>query len=78
MPADDKLGPAKAAVNDDVRRLHEMGYSQELARRLGTFSNFALSFSIICILAGGLSLRMGRDKAALRHILKAHRGRRNH
>ena len=32
-----------------------MGYSQELARRLGTFSNFALSFSIICILAGGVT-----------------------
>ena len=32
-----------------------MGYSQELARRLGRFSNFALSFSIICILAGGVT-----------------------
>ena len=32
-----------------------MGYSQELSRRLGTFSNFALSFSIICILAGGVT-----------------------
>ena len=41
--------------DDDVRRLHEMGYSQELCRRLGTFSNFALSFSIICILAGGVT-----------------------
>ena len=32
-----------------------MGYSQELSRRLGMFSNFALSFSIICILAGGVT-----------------------
>ena len=32
-----------------------MGYSQELARRLGRFSNFALSLSIICILAGGVT-----------------------
>ena len=38
-----------------LRRLEEMGYSQELARRLGRFSNFALSFSIICILAGGVT-----------------------
>jgi len=55
MPSDSESGPAKAAVNEDVRRLNEMGYSQELARRLGTFSNFALSFSIICILAGGVT-----------------------
>jgi amino acid transporter len=41
--------------NDDLRRLHEMGYSQELTRRLGAFSSFALSFSIICILAGGVT-----------------------
>jgi len=32
-----------------------MGYAQELARRLGGFSNFAISFSIICILAGGIT-----------------------
>ena len=40
---------------DDVRRLHALGYAQELARRLGGFSNFALSLSIICILAGGVT-----------------------
>ena len=38
-----------------LRRLHALGYSQELARRLGAFSNFALSLSIICILAGGVT-----------------------
>ena len=32
-----------------------MGYAQELARRMGGFSNFAISFSIICILAGGIT-----------------------
>ena len=42
-------------MDDDVRRLHAMGYAQELARRLGGFSNFALSLSIICILAGGVT-----------------------
>jgi amino acid transporter len=42
-------------INDDVRTLHRLGYPQELARVLGGFSNFALSLSIICILAGGLT-----------------------
>lgn len=39
----------------DVKHLHSMGYAQELSRRMGGFSNFAISFSIICILAGGIS-----------------------
>src|SRR3974390_360539 len=42
-------------IADDVRRLQALGYAQELARRLGGFSNFALSLSIICILAGGVT-----------------------
>ncbi len=45
--------------NDDVRtdagRLHALGYAQELARRLSGFSNFAISLSTICILAGGVT-----------------------
>nr|WP_088561942.1 amino acid permease [Arboricoccus pini] len=32
-----------------------MGYAQELERRLSGFSNFAVSFSIICILSGGIN-----------------------
>ena len=37
-----------------------MGYAQELLRRMSGFSNFAISFSIICILAGGItSLPLG-------------------
>jgi amino acid transporter len=39
----------------DKKVLHSMGYAQELARRMSLFSNFAISFSIICILAGGIS-----------------------
>jgi amino acid transporter len=39
---------------EDVKVLHSMGYSQELSRRMGGFQNFAISFSIICILAGGI------------------------
>jgi len=42
-------------ISEDVRLLHSMGYAQELLRRMNGFSNFAVSFSIICILAGGLT-----------------------
>src|SRR3954447_14894693 len=38
----------------DVAVLHSMGYAQELERRMSQFSNFAISFSIICILSGGI------------------------
>lgn len=40
---------------DDVSTLHRLGYAQELARRMSGFSNYALSLSIICILAGGVT-----------------------
>ncbi|HPH28584.1 MAG TPA: amino acid permease, partial [Pseudomonadota bacterium] len=43
------------AADDDVGTLQAMGYAQELARRMSAFSSFALSLSIICILAGGLT-----------------------
>ena len=42
-------------IDEDVKVLHQMGYAQELARRMHGFSNFAISFSIICILAGGIT-----------------------
>ena len=41
-----------AALSDDERRLAELGYKQELNRSWSGFSNFAISFSIISILAG--------------------------
>jgi amino acid transporter len=41
--------------HEDVKELHSMGYAQELSRRMGAFQNFAISFSIICILAGGIT-----------------------
>jgi amino acid transporter len=47
-------------TTDDTALLHSMGYAQELMRRMSGFSNFAISFSIICILAGGItSLQLG-------------------
>ncbi|WP_406673671.1 amino acid permease [Nonomuraea sp. N2-4H] len=39
-------------TEEDSRRLAELGYKQELARTWSGFSNFAISFSIISILAG--------------------------
>jgi len=43
------------AIREDIGRLHALGYAQELARKLGGFSNYAISLSIICILAGGVT-----------------------
>ena len=39
-------------LDDDARRLKEFGYNQELERSWTGFTNFAISFSIISILAG--------------------------
>ncbi len=42
------LGP----VGEDERQLAHMGYKQELARGWSSFTNFAISFTIISVLAG--------------------------
>jgi amino acid transporter len=41
-----------STLGEDERRLAELGYKQELHRSWSGFSNFAISFSIISILAG--------------------------
>ena len=43
-------------LDDDRQTLHRLGYAQELARTMGAFSNFAISFSIISILTGAVIL----------------------
>ena len=43
------------AKHEDLKVLHGMGYAQELSRSMSKFSNFAISFSIICILSGGIN-----------------------
>ena len=48
-------GTQPASADADARLLHSLGYAQELARRLGRYSNFAISFSIVCILSGGIN-----------------------
>ena len=44
--------PPVPEVDADATRLAELGYKQELHRGMSGFSNFAISFSIISILAG--------------------------
>jgi len=48
--------PTGDAGLDDVAQLHALGYAQELRRRMGGFSNFAVSFTIISVLSGCLTL----------------------
>ncbi len=52
MASDDYTDKDK---NEDLKVLHGMGYAQELSRSMSKFSNFAISFSIICILSGGIN-----------------------
>ncbi len=42
-------------VARDIELLNSLGYGQELLRRMSGFSNFAVSLSIICIVAGGIT-----------------------
>src|SRR6202049_112288 len=42
--------------DSDVETLHRMGYAQELRRKMSTFNNFAVSFTIISILSGCLTV----------------------
>jgi amino acid permease (GABA permease) len=44
------------ALTTDEETLHRLGYAQELRRRMSGFSNFAVSFTIISILSGCLTL----------------------
>src|SRR5687767_5985078 len=43
-------------MRSDSADLHRFGYAQELLREMGGFSNFAVSFSIISILTGAVTL----------------------
>src|SRR2546430_4700391 len=54
FPMPDPIEQEKV-IAEDVETLHRMGYAQELLRRMSGFSNFAISLSIICILAGGIT-----------------------
>ncbi|MEU1145003.1 amino acid permease [Streptomyces sp. NPDC005863] len=45
-----------APRQDEEQRLRELGYQPVLARRMGGFGNFAISFSVISILSGCMTL----------------------
>ncbi len=47
---------SSALIDADTAQLHALGYAQELRRRMSAFSNFAVSFTIISILSGCLTL----------------------
>lgn len=49
--------PAPATdATDEEQRLRELGYQPVLARRMGGFGNFAISFSVISVLSGCMTL----------------------
>ena len=52
MTEDTTTSGAATAADDDAAELAKLGYKQELHRGMSGFSNFAVSFSIISILAG--------------------------
>jgi amino acid permease (GABA permease) len=54
-PVSSSGAPGVAVLTPDEKRLHELGYAQELHRGMGWFSNFAVSFTIISILTGGIT-----------------------
>ena len=51
-----KRSAKEELIAQDMKRLHGLGYAQELFRAMGGFSNFAISFTIISILSGCVTL----------------------
>jgi amino acid transporter len=52
VPSGVEPAGADEVTRRDEARLHEMGYRQELTRAWSGFTNFAISFTIISVLAG--------------------------
>jgi amino acid transporter len=46
------MAEARHDIDHDVQKLAELGYRQELTRAWSSFTNFAISFTIISVLAG--------------------------
>ena len=55
MSSGPEVSHQSTAALDDREQLHKLGYAQELFRSMGGFQNFAISFTIISILAGCLT-----------------------
>ncbi|HAT43789.1 MAG TPA: hypothetical protein DIU08_00295, partial [Ktedonobacter sp.] len=54
--ASSKRTAKEELIAQDMKRLHTLGYAQELFRAMGGFSNFAISFTIISVLSGCVTL----------------------
>jgi amino acid transporter len=54
-PGPNGNGPPGPSQGEDEAILHRLGYAQVLYREMGGFSNFAISFTIISVLAGCLT-----------------------
>ncbi|MEU9044465.1 MULTISPECIES: amino acid permease [unclassified Kitasatospora] len=48
--------PQRAASGPEDQHLRSLGYEPELVRRMGGFGNFAVSFSVISVLSGCMTL----------------------
>ncbi|MFB7474324.1 amino acid permease [Kitasatospora sp. NPDC056184] len=48
--------PQRTASEPEDQHLRSLGYEPELVRRMGGFGNFAVSFSVISVLSGGMTL----------------------
>lgn len=53
MNFDDRM---ESQIEKDIQHLRKLGYAQELYRTIGGFSNFAITFSVISILSGLMTL----------------------
>ncbi|HVB75181.1 MAG TPA: amino acid permease, partial [Ktedonobacteraceae bacterium] len=56
LVATSKQQAREELIAQDMKRLHGLGYAQELFRAMGGFSNFAISFTIISVLSGCVTL----------------------
>ncbi|MEU5275832.1 amino acid permease [Streptomyces asoensis] len=56
MTDDGTVGGRSSGNLSDEERLAQLGYTQVLARRMSAFSNYAVSFTIISVLSGCLTL----------------------
>ncbi len=43
-PSESAVAGEEDLIRDDIQTLHNLGYAQELLRRMSGFSNFAVSF----------------------------------
>ncbi|MGW8376982.1 amino acid permease [Streptomyces sp. ODS28] len=56
MPRTRTAPPHRAVPTDDDAKLRDLGYQPVLIRRMGPFGNFAISFSVISVLSGCMTL----------------------